>query len=180
MLIQTKIHQFRSVSSYLYLSLTCFEPLGTMWWEWHVCKIWQSKVPLFLFVRWGYASHKRLSDAIALLPSSRVASKHCRNMAQRSTLDLSTPENLWASSLGKTSEGLDWLGTLSIHEIKFKRSSVWQTCLIIRSIWSLLDLHFIRQACTACLSVRIISLFHRSLVGTSWCRSQLPVPQARR
>lgn len=96
-----------------------------MWWEWHVCKIWQSKVPFF-FVRWGYAGHTRLSDAIALLPSSKVASKHCRNMAQRFTLDLSTPENLWASSVGKTSEGLDWLGTLSIQEIKFKRSSVWQ------------------------------------------------------
>ena len=61
----------------------------------------------FFFVRWGYAGHTRLSDAIALLPSSKVASKHCRNMAQRFTLDLSTPENLWASSVGKTSEGLD-------------------------------------------------------------------------
>ena len=45
-------------------------------------------------------------------------------MAHRSTSDLSTPKNLWASSLGRTSEGLDWLGIFFIQEIKFSFSSV--------------------------------------------------------
>ena len=131
--MRIKLHQFRWVSSCLHLSL-----LRTMyvWWDRHARKLWQLKAPLFLFVRWGYAGHKRLSDAIALLPSSSVASKHCRHMAHRSTLDLSTPKNLCASSLGKTWEGLDWLGTLSMQEIKFNRSSVRQTSLMIKSIWS--------------------------------------------
>jgi hypothetical protein len=54
---------------------------------------------------------------------------------------------------------LDWLGTLSIQEMEFKLSSVQQMFLMIRSIWSLLDLHLMRQDCTAWLSVKITIFF---------------------
>ena len=60
------------------------------------------------------------------------------------------------TSLERMSAGLDWLGTRSIHASKFSFSSEEQMCLMIRSMLGLVDLHFIKHACTAWLSVKTI------------------------
>ena len=71
-----------------------------------------------------------------------------------STLVLGHPINQCVTSLDKTSDGFDWLGTLSIQAIKSRASSEEHTKRMIRFIFSLSDLHLIKHACAAWLSVK--------------------------
>ena len=77
------------------------------------------------------------------LVASLLALRHIRHMAWTSTFVQEQSTTDWITSLDRISDGLDWLGTLSIQAIKSRASSEEHTKRMIKSIFSLTDLHLI-------------------------------------
>ena len=118
-----------------------------------------SKRTLFSFWKWGICgdTHPH-SRAFSPVLGSGVSTKadHLTSDFQISlgfTRTLSAPSKTATTSLDKTSEGLLWLGTLSIHRGMSKPSSTSKMTLIMSSLLSLADHVLRKEPLTDSLSV---------------------------
>ena len=166
---QIKLYQLRWVSSYLML-IGCFES--------HVC-IW----PNFFttcFTTASLTAHSIFDlgvESQSLTPSHRsplwedgvlISLTHLRHMAATSTSVRLLSMNVWTTSLESMSAGFDWLGTRSIQDIMSRLSSEVQMKRVIRSMFSFADLHLMRHAWAAWLSVKTTSRLPLSCSLKTW------------